>query len=333
METKNTEKNGLNFFCKKCNFVCSKQSDWDRHILRAKHKKMDFGVLFPSDGNKKKHQELSEEGYKCACGAHYKCRSGLWKHNLKCSQNNTTSTNNVEDCDDTDSDVLYLDSIPLQKHALMEKENLALLLIETVKQNQELQRQSQEFQQKMFEMMQANAGSYNNNVNCNNNNTTNKFNLNFFLNETCKDAMNINEFIDSIKVSFEDVEYSGAHGFAEGLSRIFLRELNKLDVCKRPIHCSDVKREVFHIKDENNSWENERHLIFKIINLITRKNMFILKDWSEANPLCRDTQTAIHDRFVQLQIACIGPYDDEVEQKEYNKIIAKVAKATAIKKR
>ena len=154
-----------------------------------------------------------------------------------------------------------------------------------------------------------------------------------FLNETCKDAMNIKEFIDSIQVTIEDVEYSGAHGFAEGVARVFLRELNKLDVCKRPIHCTDVKREVFHIKGENNTWMNERSMIFKIINMITRKNMFALKDWGEANPMTKNMQSAIHDRFVSLQIACIGPYDDKVEQKEFNKIIAKIAKATMVDKK
>jgi hypothetical protein len=213
---------------------------------------------------------------------------------------------------------------------------------ETLKKHEETQKKQEESQKQMIELMKGTmvgggggggGGSYNNNVNCNNTMINNKFNLNFFLNETCKDAMNIHEFIDSIKVSFEDVEYSGKYGFTEGVSRIFLRELNKLDVCKRPIHCSDLKREVFHIKTKDACWENERHLMFKVINLITRKNMFILKDWSEANPLCKDTQTAIHDRFVQLQIACIGPYDNDVEQREFNKIIAKVAKATAIDKK
>jgi hypothetical protein len=218
--------------------------------------------------------------------------------------------------------------------------NIAMLLIDTVKQNHELQKQSyeyqqqnQEFQQKMFDMISDKMGTHNTMINSNNNTTNNKFNLNFFLNETCKDAMNIKEFIDSINVSIEDVEYSGKYGFTEGMSKIFLRELNKLDVCKRPIHCSDLKREVFHIKGENNAWENERSMIFKIINLITRKNMFILKDWSEANPQCMDTQTAIHDHFVKLKIACMGPYDNDVELKEFNKIISKIAKATVINKK
>jgi hypothetical protein len=278
--------------------------------------------------NNQFNQETEEPIYTCLCGKKYKYKSGLSAHKKLCISCNSSTIKN----DITNEICIAENNLNTIVPPFMQMEKLTTILIDTVKQNQELQKQSQDFQQKIFEMISDKIGSNNNNINCNNS-ISNKFNLNFFLNETCKDAMNIKEFIDSIQVSFEDVEYSGMHGFTEGMSRIFIRELNKLDVCKRPIHCTDVKREVFHIKDENNSWENERHLIFKIINLITRKNMFILKDWSEANPLCKNTQTAIHDRFVQLQIACLGPYDDEVEKQEYGKIISKVAKATAVDKK
>jgi hypothetical protein len=297
-----TQKEAAKYCCTNCDYYTSKKSNYEKHLSSQKH-------LEALSGNAK--EALT---YICdKCNKNYFSRHGLWSHKKKCGLHELTS-------------------IGVPMFSQMDTNSLALMFINTVKQNQELQKQSQDFQQKMFEMISDKIGSNNNNINCNNS-ISNKFNLNFFLNETCKDAMNIKEFIDSIQVSFEDVEYSGMHGFTEGMSRIFIRELNKLDVCKRPIHCTDVKREVFHIKDENNSWENERHLIFKIINLITRKNMFILKDWSEANPLCKNTQTAIHDRFVQLQIACLGPYDDEVEKQEYGKIISRVAKATAVDKK
>jgi len=319
--------------CEICNYICSKPSDLHKHFLSSKHKRRENAI---NSGENAICLGETVESKKliCVCNKAYNHYPSLWRHQKQCqvfqSENNDSHTEN--------------NTVAL-KTQILQPDNLALLLIETVKQNQELQKQSyefqmqtqsqnQEFQMKMFEMMKGAMGTQNAMVNSNNTNinSNNKFNLQFFLNETCKDAMNIKEFIDSIKVSFEDVEFSGMHGFTEGVSRIFLRELNKLDVCKRPIHCSDLKREVFHIKNENNTWENERSLIFKIINLITRKNMFILKDWSEANPLCMDTQTAIHDRFVQLKIACFGPYDNEVEEKEFNKIIAKVAKATVIDK-
>jgi len=316
-------KNYKIYQCINCDIVTRNKKDYEKHLLTLKHIYAS-DILIEANENPQNDKVNNKI---CHCGKSYKHMSSLCKHKNYCKQ--------------ISSDEIEESNISLKKSTLLETDNLALLLIETVKHNQELQKQSyeyqqqnQEFQHKMFEMISDKIGTQNTMINSNNNTTNNtKFNLQFFLNETCKDAMNINEFIDSIKVSFEDVEYSGMHGFTEGMSRIFLRELNKLDVCKRPIHCTDLKREVFHIKGENNSWENERSLIFKIINLITRKNMFILKDWSEANPLCMNTQTKIHDRFVKLKIACFGPYDNEVEKKEFNKIIAKVAKATAINKK
>jgi len=214
----------------------------------------------------------------------------------------------------------------------MDMEQLTVLFIDTVKQNQELQKQNQDFQQKMFEIMKDGVGGSYNAVNSNNTNSNNSFNLNFFLNETCKDAMNIKEFIDSIQVHFKDLEYTGENGYAAGISNIFLRELNQLDVCKRPIHCSDAKREVFHIKNED-SWEKERELLIKCIKQITRKNVILLADWREAHPGCMDLHDRQNDKYNKINSGVLGSYLDEEEQKDFNKIIASVAKATVIKKK
>jgi hypothetical protein len=328
LSTEMTLKSCSQFYCEICDYVTCKKSSYDKHILTAKH------VFFEENGN------FSTKEYICeGCSKVYKERTGLWKHVKKCTPQSVTTLTTTSPSN-TNSNMVDINVVFEFMKQTQEFKNLIIgqqqesfkLYQDTIKKQEETYKYHEESQKQMIDMMKDTMGSYNNNVNCNNT-TNNKFNLNFFLNETCKDAMNIDEFIDSIEVSFEDVEYSGKHGFAEGISRIFVRELNKLEVCKRPIHCSDLKREVFHIKTKDSRWENEQTLIFKMINLITRKNMIILKDWGEANPLTKNMQSAIHDRFVLLQIACIGPYDDKVEKKEFSKIISKIAKATVIDKK
>ena len=248
-------------------------------------------------------------------------RTGLWRHSKKCTASEISCENEIIDISEPD-----------KKYPIMDMEQLTVLFIDTVKQNQELQKQNQDFQQKMFEIMKDGVGGSYNTVNSNNTNSNNSFNLNFFLNETCKDAMNIKDFIESIQVHFKDLEYTGENGYAAGISNIFLRELNQLDVCKRPIHCSDAKREVFHIKNED-SWEKERELLIRCIKQITRKNVILLADWREAHPGCMDLHNRQNDKYNKINSGVLGSYLDEEEEKDFNKIIASVAKATIIKKK
>jgi hypothetical protein len=297
------------FSCEKCNYITNKKSSFETHKLTRKH----FLAT-------KTCKNLLN--YSCTiCHKEYADRTGLWRHSKKCTAGEPI--NEIIDISEP--------SVP-KKSPVMDMEQLTVLFIDTVKQNQELQKQNQDFQQKMFEIMKDGVGGSYNAVNSNNTNSNNSFNLNFFLNETCKDAMNIKEFIDSIQVHFKDLEYTGENGYAAGISNIFLRELNQLDVCKRPIHCSDAKREVFHIKNED-SWEKERELLIKCIKQITRKNVILLADWREAHPGCMDLHDRQNDKYNKINSGVLGSYLDEEEQKDFNKIIASVAKATVIKKK
>ena len=296
------------FWCEKCNYKTGKKSSFDTHILTRKH----------NLATKTCSLDLK---FSCSiCNKEYLDRTGLWRHAKKCAAEE--SINEVIDISQTG-----------KKPPIMDMEQLTVLLIDTVKQNQELQKQNQDFQQKMFEMIKdGNVGGNYTAVNSNNTNSNNNFNLNFFLNETCKDAMNITEFIDSIQIHFKDLEYTGENGYAAGISNIFLRELNQLDVCKRPIHCSDAKREVFHIKS-NDSWEKERELLIKCIKQITRKNVILLADWRTAHPGCMNLDNKQNNKYNKINSGVLGSYLDEEEQKDFNKIIASVAKATIIKKK
>jgi len=297
------------FSCDYCDYTCSKLSNWKDHIATRKHKIKSQGYkedIIPAIIPAEKNENLTE--YVCECGNNYTYYSGLWRHKKKCKSNIINLNENVIRPNTSSSDV----------------EKLTAMFIESIKQNQD-------FQKQMFELMKENMAV----TNVHSNNTTNshnKFNLNLFLNETCKDAMNIKDFIDSLQVHFKDLEYNGENGYAAGISNIFLRELNQLDVCKRPIHCSDAKREIFHIKNED-SWDKERELLIKCIKQITRKNVILLADWREAHPGCMDLHNKKNDQYNKINCETLGPYLDDEELRCFNKIISNVAKATAIDKK
>jgi hypothetical protein len=167
----------------------------------------------------------------------------------------------------------------------------------------------------------------------NNNNKT--FNLNFFLNETCKDAMNMKDFIKSLEMSLPELEKMGEIGFAEGMSRVFVDRLNKLDITKRPIHCSDVKREIIHIK-EDNKWERDNanlDRLRKIIKQLTLKNILKVDDWKKANQGCTEYNNRKNDKYLRINMEAIGPVDEAEVKRDFGKIIRRVAETTAIDKK
>jgi len=297
------------FSCKKCNYNTSRKSSLEKHFQTIKH------LSVSAEGG------LSTRPFSCkVCNNVYKDRTGLWKHNKKCVESEKVAN--------------------LQLFATFEKEpdkqsdlnlnNLTNLIIDVTKQNQELQKQNQEFQKQILDIMQNNVGSKQI-VNTINNN--NQFNLNFFLNETCKDAMNIYQFMESIQIQLDDLDYTGENGYVAGVSRIFLRELKKLDVCKRPIHCTDVKREVFHVKNKDNHWGKERNLLITAIKEITRKNVVHLNEWREAYPGCMDYFNKKNNQYLKIQSEILGSADSEEDLKFYNKIISTVAKETMLDKK
>ena len=204
-EIKKLKKNLPRFFCEVCDFECYMKCDWDRHILRPKH-------ILSAEGNEMEIKKLKKT-YFCDCGKNFNTNSGLWKHKKKC----------IEEFD-SESDLENENEN--EKNVTADKELIMML----VKQNSEL-----------LEVLKN--GTINNNSN--NTNSLNKtFNLQFFLNETCKDAMNIMDFVDSIKLQLSDLEKIGEIGYVEGISNIITKNLKALDVEKRPIHCADKKREI-----------------------------------------------------------------------------------------
>ena len=217
------------------------------------------------------------------------------------------------------------------------------VILELVKQNQEfkdllIQQSNQMMEQNKTIIEVAKNSNVNNTINQtnSNNNSNNKtFNLNFFLNETCKDAMNMKDFIKSLEMSLPELEKMGEIGFAEGMSRVFVDRLNKLDITKRPIHCSDVKRETIHIK-EDNKWERDNanlDRLRKIIKQLTIKNILKVDDWKKANQGCTEYNSRKNGQYLKINMEAIGPVDDTEVKRDFGKIIRRVAENTTIDKK
>ena len=202
-----------------------------------------------------------------------------------------------------------------------------------IKENQEFKSMILEFVKKDSYNQCNNTNTLSNNNNSNNNNKT--FNLNFFLNETCKDAMNMKDFIKSLEMSLPELEKMGELGFAEGMSRVFVDRLNQLDVTQRPIHCSDVKREIIHIKDDN-KWEKDNanlDRLRKIIKQLTHKNILRVDDWKKENQGCTEYNSRKNDQYLRINMEAIGPVDDGEVKRDFGRIIRRVAENTAIDKK
>jgi hypothetical protein len=247
------------------------------------------------------------KNFDCSCGKKYKERTGLWKHQKIC--------NWVEE-----------PTKPLEKI----NENNAMFVMEIIKQNQDfIHKLVMDQTSKMMEMVKESSHT---NI-TNNNNNTNNFNINMFLNEKCSNAMNIMDFVNSLPLQLDDLDNTANVGYVNGISNIFLRGLNELDIYQRPIHCSDLKRETIYIKD-NNVWEKDedKGKVKKTIQYITQKNLKQLNDWVKENPESKDITTKKHDHYMKILSKCTGGIDDEENEKFFGKIIKNVSKEVYIDK-
>jgi hypothetical protein len=237
----------------------------------------------------------------CMCGNKYAHRQSLRKHKKTCV---------------------------LEQNAVVVKDmDLKEMFIEVVKQNQAILLDNQEMKKTLQDAIPYINNTTNNNIT---NNT--QFNLNFFLNEQCKDALNITDFVDSLKMQLSDLEMVGKLGYSEGISKIFLKGLKELDIFKRPIHCSDVKRETMYIRDDD-TWEKdstENKKLKSIINKIADKNIQQISSWVVENPDANDYESKKHDEYIRIVCESMGGEEDNV--KNFHKIIKNIAKEVIIEK-
>ena len=305
-------KNAEKYSCIKCKFSCSKKSNYDKHLLTAKHK------MIHNDTNK---MPKNAAAYICDnCGKQYTYHSGLSRHKQKCNVQKMEETN--------EQNTETVKEIPIQEHQIGNDNNTDYkeMFIHLMKQNQELQKTVVEQQKQYTETINEMIPRIGNNNN-------NQFNLQFFLNEQCKDALNITDFMKSIEVNMNDLVQTGKLGYVDGMSRIFVNALKDMDVTERPIHCTDIKRETVYIKDQN-KWEkdeNDKQKIKKTIRNIENKNLQMLPKWQEDNPEHTNMDSKKSNEFMELSITALGGEDEK--EKSEKKIMKNVLKEVIIDKK
>jgi hypothetical protein len=264
--------------------------------------------------NEKTGKAAIETKYSCKnCSKAYNERSGLWRHSKKCKPTEIVSENR---------DIIAEEPTKMK---LTEE-----TVVELLKQNNEFKTMLVEQQNKIAELSNRVIVTNNNNTN---NITNNQFNLNFFLNETCKDAMNITDFIENIEVQLKELENVGHSGYVTGITDIILSRLKQLDISKRPLHCTDLKREVLYIRDEN-EWNKENPDKSKIKNMITKvasKNYRKIPEWRTKNPECKELEHQQYEFCIKLMRNSLGDLGDDQIKLE-NKIIKNIAKEVIVDK-
>ena len=314
MLTKNEQKRAVSFVCDYCDYNTSKQSNYNRHLLTPKHYKATIDLQKGAKKSKNEQylgiDELNNNKLKqqfiCICGNNYSHRQSLYKHQKICNKNE----NNI--------------ITATEKNNNTEIKTLTELVIEVVKNNNE-------FQKQIVDLIKNTNNININNCNNNNNNNNQTFNLQLFLNETCKDAMNMSDFINSFNLQVNDLERLADDGYVKTMSSLIINKVRELDVEKRPIHCTDAKREMVYIK-EDDVWikddENKSHMR-KAINKIGIKNISLLQDWQYSHPNCYKANSPYNDTYLKMMSQVMGGSDTTGNE---NKVIKNIIKEVVIDK-
>jgi len=324
--------------CHYCNYNINNKSSYDKHLLSLKHRKNVNG-------------EPNEAKYNCSqCSKEYLNYNALWKHKKHCVVITEPEQQPEQQPDQEPEQEPEQQPEPLQNKFIHSNVITPELFMEVFRESKELQNvlieQNKELQNKLMQQQSivieqnnkiielASKQSTTTNINTQNNNTNQQFNLHFFLNETCKDAMNIKDFINSLKLTTDDFETTGKLGFVDGISRIFIKELKKIETEKLPVHCTDVKRGTVYIKD-NDIWEkenNEKQKLKWTIDRIAELNLHQHEKWQEKYPVCRENNTDENQYFFKLASVALGGRGKEEQDKYREKIIKNVMKEIVLDK-
>ena len=271
------------FECSICSFNCGKQSDYERHILTRKHIN-NINHNEKTLKNTKKHQ--------CICGKNYKYASGLSFHKKNCLyKEGQNKVINIEDD---------------YKHDYKD------LVMKLIIKNQEIINDNQEFKKEMFKENQELRKQITEMIPLignNNNNLKQKFNINVFLNEKCKDAISIDQFIDTIEVSMKNLLTTKDKGLGEGLSSIIIDNMNKLSLYERPMHCTDKKRETMYIKNQEWAKDDKLEHIDKLLKRVENKQLKNIEKWTDANPNFMESEK-LKEEYIKLINSCTTSIDD-----------------------
>jgi hypothetical protein len=313
MATDKSQKVALKFCCNICEYTTTKQYDYIKHNTTQKH----IRNILATSSNQLSLKINVLNNFTCnTCNKNYKDRTGLWRHKKTCN-------NNIVNFELTESKPVVDYNITSET------------IVNILKQNNELQQMLLEQNKTIIELSKNNQIT-NTNISHNNshNNSHNKaFNLNFFLNETCKNAMNITEFADSIKLQLSDFENVGDVGFITGISNIIIKKLKALDVTQRPVHCTDQKREIIYIKDED-KWEKEddkKQKFHKFLKKIINKNQRLILKFQEVYPDYNKYSSPNSTRYDKIVIEALGGRGDNNLEKE-DKILSIISKTIGVDK-
>ena len=308
--------NITSYNCEICQYITANKKDYVKHTRTSKHlKQVNLNTL------NNVIPENPQVMFKCKkCNKEYKARNSLWYHEKKCNAEVLHEENNESVTDDDIENKEETDMTTINEN------DMQSTIVELLKQNQE-------FQKQIIELMKENMGNTTNITNNNITQNNNKFNLNVFLNETCKDALNLSDFLESLILTLTDFENFGPLGYCGGISNILIKGLSQLDISKRPIHCSDLKREVIHIKN-NDTWhkDDDKQQMIKAIKAIEHKNVKQMSLWAKANPEYKDPNHKKSDLYTKLIDQSLCDSDKEKALKSYNKIIRTVAKEILVDK-
>lgn len=310
--TEKSQKIPKKYLCEKCNYSTSSLKDFNKHNLTAKHKMM------TNDDPPIKKSPITK--FVCICGKEYKYKQGLSVHKKKCLFVNQEETEERE---------------PEIQNKLTPKNDNEDFLKAIVQSQTEFMKSQTEFNQTI--MTAVTEGKMGNTTNSNNNTTNNinnnQFNLNFFLNDTCKDALNITDFLDSIQLQLKDLEETGRLGHVNGISRIFVNALKNMDESQRPIHCTDSKRETLYIKDKD-TWtkDTSKARLKSAIETVADRNLEQIPQWQIENPNCQIMNSRENAALTDIALNSIGPTDEEEGEKNKEKIVKKILKEVVIDK-
>ncbi len=305
-----------NFYCEMCKYKTNRKSSYESHLLTKKHYNLNV-----CNNNTKTN-------YQCEiCNNHYKDYSGLWRHKKKCVIPTNELIEEIPKLDYINPKLDYTNDIVGK--LIQENQSLRNFVIE---QNQEMMKLMTNQNNTISDISKLISTSIPTSTTTNNiiNNNNNKFNINLFLNEKCKDAMNFTDFIENIEVSHADLENNAQLGFVNGISKIIIDNLKQLSVYNRPIHCSDVKRETMYIKNDD-KWTNEEDTkkLTTAIQLVSKKSMITLVKWQETNPDFQDMDSEFSTKCIEMTQQSIAGNNREVY---YPKVIRALAKETMINK-
>ena len=310
MIIKKAQKNAKNYICESCDFKCSKPYDYKRHVATQKH-------IMITTGTKKSAEQI--DNFACECGRVYKHRSGLCRHKQTCSYK-MPNERYAQECQNS-----------LIEYDSNAESNLAKVILELVRENKDFKNMLIEQHKTMIEIAQKTSITNNSN---NTNSNNKQFNLNFFLNEQCKNAINLSEFVENVKLSLTELENVADMGYVDGVTQIFMNGLKDMDIYTRPLHCTDIKREIMHVR-ENNTWIKDTPDQAKIKSAIRRiafRNIQQISEWNKLHPESEVLDSAEYNRAFQIMKESLGDTCPGGVEKNNEKVMKNVMKAVYIDK-